>query len=288
VSTHHILNLGAGIQSTALALISHRREFGVPKFTCAIFADVGDEPRSVYDHLEWLVREVSPSFPVLIRSKGITLSESLVRGTNSTGQRVASIPAFTSSVPGKPGGIVRRQCTKEFKIEVVEKTIRQEILGLQPRQRWPKDVEVHQYFGLSFDEGRRVLKVRERLISDGKSTPHFPLYDSRLTRTHCVKYLERYGIPHIVPRSACVFCPYKSNKEWRSLRDNDPEGWNRALKIDEAIRSTASVCARGLEEKLYLHRSCLPLNQAPIDEPQSAWTQYEMGFVNECEGMCGL
>lgn len=37
----HILNLGAGVQSTALYLMSMRGE--APKFDCAIFADTQEE-----------------------------------------------------------------------------------------------------------------------------------------------------------------------------------------------------------------------------------------------------
>ena len=47
----HILNLGAGVQSTTLYLMACRGEF---RCDVAIFADTGDEPKAVYEHLEWL------------------------------------------------------------------------------------------------------------------------------------------------------------------------------------------------------------------------------------------
>jgi hypothetical protein len=47
----HILNLGAGVQSTTLYLMGCRGEIHVD---VAIFADTGDEPKAVYAHLEWL------------------------------------------------------------------------------------------------------------------------------------------------------------------------------------------------------------------------------------------
>ena len=54
---YHILNLGAGVQSTRLYL-----EY---EYDAAIFADTGEEPQAVYRHLEWLqsVRRT----PILIR-----------------------------------------------------------------------------------------------------------------------------------------------------------------------------------------------------------------------------
>jgi hypothetical protein len=49
----HILNLGAGVQSTTLYLMFMRRVLQ-PQIDYAIFADTGEEPTPVYRHLEWL------------------------------------------------------------------------------------------------------------------------------------------------------------------------------------------------------------------------------------------
>ena len=48
------LSLGAGVQSTVLALMAERGEYGLPKPDVAVFADTGWEPPSVYEHLDWL------------------------------------------------------------------------------------------------------------------------------------------------------------------------------------------------------------------------------------------
>ena len=78
----------------------------------AIFADTGEEPAAVYRHLSELVALSGP--PIWVRSAG-KLGDDLIRGRNSTGQRFASIPAFTKDAAGKVG-MVRRQCTKEYKL----------------------------------------------------------------------------------------------------------------------------------------------------------------------------
>ena len=46
-----VLNLGAGVQSTTLLLMSIRGE--IAQLDHAIFADTGWEPKAVYQHLEW-------------------------------------------------------------------------------------------------------------------------------------------------------------------------------------------------------------------------------------------
>lgn len=50
--TIRVLSLGAGVQSTTLALLAV--EGVLPKPDAAVFADTGWEPRRVYDHLDRL------------------------------------------------------------------------------------------------------------------------------------------------------------------------------------------------------------------------------------------
>jgi hypothetical protein len=49
-----VLSLGAGVQSTTLALMAAHGEIG-PMSDCAIFADTGWEPSAVREHLAWLM-----------------------------------------------------------------------------------------------------------------------------------------------------------------------------------------------------------------------------------------
>ena len=47
-----ILSLGAGVQSSTLALMIERGD--LPMVDAAIFADTKGEPKEVYDRLDWL------------------------------------------------------------------------------------------------------------------------------------------------------------------------------------------------------------------------------------------
>jgi hypothetical protein len=280
----HILNLGAGVRSTTLYLMFLRGDL-TPRIDYAIFADTGEEPTPVYRHLAWLQSMNGPR--ILVRSIG-RLGEDLKHGRNSTGQRFASIPAFTTNEPGIPKGMIRRQCTKEYKLDVIEHVIRHEIVGLNRGQHFPrKEIHVQQYLGISFDESGRAARVRHRFAEIPWATPVFPLLERQITRSMCQQRLKAFGVPHEVPRSACVFCPYHSNEEWRWLRDNDPAGFKRAVEIDEALRTPGNVVNRNLEQKLYVHRSCVPLREALLEKPESLRDQTYMGFYQECNGLCG-
>lgn len=115
--------------------------------------------------------------------------------------------------------MIRRQCTAEYKIQVCERTTRRDVIGIQPRQRMPKDVTVHQYFGISTDEAARAERVKTRFAKLKWTRPVYPLLDLGWSRKDCLAYLKDR-----VPHPACVFCPFKTNQAWAELKATDPDG----------------------------------------------------------------
>jgi len=279
VREFHVLNLGAGVQSTCLFLLA-REPNAKLRFDVAIFADTGEEPAAVYKHLEYLRSLAQPE--IWVRSVG-KLGDNLIHGKNGDRKRFVSIPAFTKDDKGKLG-LVRRQCTKEFKIEVVDRAIRRELLGLKPRQRIPKDVRIFQHFGISTDEAARAERAKKRFEKVRHTVPVYPLIEMGWSRKDCIEYLKD-KLPHQVPKSACVFCPYRTNQSWLHLKETDPEGWKRAVEIDRALRNEKSVATRGFHQKMYLHRFCVPLEV--IDFRAIQPNTLDPMATGECHGMCG-
>ena len=272
----NILSLGAGVQSTCVYLLSHYGQ--IRRIDYAIFADVGDEPKSVYDHLSWLIRERSWDTPILIGKKGC-LGDDLINNRNSTGQRFAPIPAYTGFHGGEEG-VLRRQCTKEYKIDVVHQVLRKQILQLKPRQRVKKDTKVTMVFGISLEEARRTRGILKRMEKYS-----FPLIERGWTRRDCQNWMADL-IPYDVPRSSCVFCPYHSDEEWLRLKEAGGSDWERAIEIDDAIRSD-NVVNRKVKQPMYVHRSLTPLKMIDFKELVKARTPSYPLFNQECEGMCG-
>lgn len=285
-----VLSLGAGVQSTTIALMVKRGELA--PIDRAIFADTQDEPSAVYRHLEWLMKETGDAFQTDIVTVG-RLGDHLMVGRNSTSGRLASVPFFTQ-LPDGSLGKGRRQCTKEYKTEPIERHIRRGVIGLQPGQRIPKGVRVTQLIGLSFDEPTRVLRVRARFASCVPwGSPEFPLFDIGMTRADCVAWLKSYGIPHETPRSACVFCPYTNNQRWQWMKDNAPGDFARAVEIDRALRIPGNVVNRNMDAQMYVHPRCQPLEDVDFSISNQEHRKREAGemafnFAEECEGMCGL
>lgn len=276
----HILNLGAGVQSTCLYLMHADPLFDL-SFDFAIFADTQDEPKKVYDHLEWLRNQPGP---LLLTGTRGSLKENLTRGMNATGQRFVSIPCFTKSPQDVKEGMTQRQCTMEYKIGVIDRLIRRTILGLKPRQRIPKDVLIHQYFGISLDEVRRVKKIRKRYDGTAWARCHFPLVDLGWSRRGCLRWLKD-RVPHEMVRSACKFCPLKDDHEWAKQKEEQPEEFAEACEVDDALRKPGNVENRSFDKPMFLHRTCLPLRQVDFANlpPQTldGFTLYD------CSGACG-
>lgn len=269
-ATLRVLSLGAGVQSTTLALAAARGDIG-PMPDCAIFADTGWEPKAVMQHLMWL-RERLP-FPVHIVTAG-NIRDGILNRRNTTGGRYAAIPWFMLN-PDMSKGMGRRQCTKEYKIEPISKKIR-ELLGVDKGKRVPKGVMVEQWIGISTDEMERMKGAHHKWI-----THRWPLLEAGMNRRQCIDWMAERQFS--APKSACLGCPFHSNSEWRNIRDNDPEGWADVVAVDKAMREGDARGMRGVE---FMHRSCLPIDQAPIDDDDDR--QGVFGFKNECEGMCGV
>jgi hypothetical protein len=272
----HIISLGAGVQSSTMALLAAKGEI-MPMPDCAIFADTGAEPKRVYDWLDWL--ETQLPFPVyrVMHKEGLLvniMSEDVVGMEHS---RIVSVPFFTNS---HNGGMTRRQCTREFKIQPIEKKVR-ELVGLQPGQHAPRGmILATQYIGISIDEATRMKDSRVKWI-----THRWPLIEKRMNRQDCLDWMEENGYPK-PGKSACTFCPYHDDFTWRDMKNNDPESWNQSIMVDNHIRGGKASVARLMDGQLYLHRSRQPLEEVDLS------TAEERGqlnlFENECEGMCGI
>lgn len=263
-----VLSLGAGVQSTTVAVMSARGD--LPRVDCAIFADTGWESVAVYKHLDWL--ETILPFPVYrVRRKGDDLGQHAIAIATQPVTRTASPPWFTKD----PNGMLPKQCSKEFKIRVIQQKAR-DLLGLIPRQRGPKETAIHQWIGISTDEAHR-MKPSELGFVENK----WPLIDVGMSRRDCLRYLEERQYPR-PPKSSCIFCPYRGDEQWRVMRDDAPADWNRAVEFDRAIRPGFF----GMDGEAFVHRQRVPLDQVDL----STWAERGQSdmFGEECEGVCGV
>lgn len=272
----HFLSLGAGVQSSTIALMAAAGEI-TPMPKAAIFADTEAEPASVYKWLEWLERQLP--FPVHRVTYGSLTKRSLTKFVNrKTGRPYIKnmVPAFVKNEDGSKG-IVGRRCTYDHKIIPITRKVRE----LALIKRGQSHLGAVQWIGISFDEIHRMKPSRDKW-----SQHRWPLIEMEMTRSDCVKWMQKNGFPK-PPRSACVYCPFHSDHEWRRLKNHEPAAFAAAVKFEQdlqALHSSPEVSNRMMSVP-FLHDSLKPLGEIDFSEDT---TQGQFKWGNECEGMCGV
>lgn len=268
-----VLSLGAGVQSTTLALLAAAGEIG-PMPDAAIFADTQWEPAAVYRHLDWLRAPGRLPFPIDVVTAG-DLKAGILARRNTSGGQYAAIPWYTANADGS-AGIGRRQCTSEYKLGPIAKAIRAR-LGVDGRAYLQK-ASVEVWIGISIDEVSRMKPARQKFMVN-----RWPLIERGLSRTACLAWLRARGFPE-PPRSACIGCPFHSNAAWLAMKAHAPEEWAEAVAVDAALRLGDARGMRGLE---FMHNARLPLPEAIALVEKDRREQPNL-FENECSGVCGV
>ena len=271
------LSLGAGVQSSALALMFARHDerladFDMPEF--AVFADTGCEPKPIYDHLEWIKDELP--FPIIKVSAGNLYDNTVARLSSSGNQKYRDMPVFMAD-----GRFGRRTCTSNYKIKVIDRYLR-ERRGLSPDKYFPRTEKVIAYIGVSIDEGHRMNDNRLQWIINT-----YPLVDIGFKRQNCKQWFDINYPGRQLMKSACVICPYRSNKCWMDLKEKDPEGFGMAVELDRRLRIPGDSLYDPKEGPTYLHKDLIPLDEAIGKRKEAIDDQLDL-FGNECSGMCGL
>ena len=252
-----VQSYGAGVQSRAMLHMSINGD--LPKPDRIIFADTQAEPQAVYQAVEEDQEHA--------KRAGIpfdTVTNGDLNATDKWGG--VTIPAHTLNPRTGSKGMLRRQCTHLFKVRPIRRHLR--ALGATR-------ATIH--LGITTDEATRMKPSNVQWI-----THSYPLIDRNLSREDCDAYLQRLGIAAV--KSACVFCPYRSNYGWAKIRAN-PSDWKAAIAYDEQLRDK-----RPEGGELFVHPDRVPLREAQVPDLASMIPLFDDhgGFGNECEGHCGV
>ena len=269
-----VLSFGAGVQSTAMFLMSVNGFLN--KVDHCIFADTGFEPDYVYEQVkrcEKIAKDNDIGFHIVkadFKDNFGGIYEHTMEAIKGNTARYSGFPMYMKK------GFIRRQCTNDFKIQPIRKKIR-ELLGLKKGQRAGKEILVDQWIGISLDEIQRTRRNRYVWINN-----YYPLIEKYLNRNDCLNWIKENNLP-IPKKSACINCPYHDNKTWIDMKKNRPDDFAKAVEIDYAVREAESL-KYPFDVKLYTHRSLQPLDEVEFDPNKD---QLDM-FDEECEGICGI
>jgi len=273
----NVLSLGCGVQSSAIYFLSH---YGLlPQLDFCVFADTGNEKNHTMEYLDFLLdfQKKNNSAPIFVASYKNLYDELFL----DAGRKSGSIPAFTKNINGAVG-MLRRQCTVNYKIRVVNKVIREQ-QGIKPGFSTPPTII---WIGISLDEKDRMSAPLDSwkthyypLISYSATSNKFFKNSTKIyyTRLDCINFLKVFNL--LVPdKSSCKICPYMSDSEWSQLKENDLDGFNSSVLLDEKIRNST---AKGVNNPIFLHRSCKPLSSIKFEKNSL------FNFGN-CTGYCQL
>lgn len=244
-----VLSLGWGVQSTTLAAMAALGDIGP---LIGVHADTRHERSDTYAYAERLTP--------WLQERGVEVVTVRATATPLIDQwGGVAVPAYSD------GGLVRRQCTGDWKVTPIRRWIQAHRNG--------KPVDL--LMGISLDEVQRMRDSDVRYLRNV-----YPLVDLRTTRADCARYLTEHGL-ELPPRSACVFCPLQSVRDWRAVKA-DAGDWQAAVDADETIRYGRMRGRRGAE--MFVHRSKRALRDVDLRTEQERG-QLDM-FAEECSGVC--
>lgn len=249
-----VFSFGGGVQSHAVLLLQALGRLPEP-FDVFAFANVGNnsENPQTLEYLDRITRPFAEQHRIMFIEvqknyfgQPDTLYDALMRDNKSV-----EIPAYMGDT-GAPGN---RSCTEERKINVVD--------------AWAYDVGNAERavigLGISTDEVQRVRSTEWHQSHARKHLQkrrEYPLVQLGMSRRACLDLIAENGLPQ-PPKSSCYFCPFHRANEWIEMKRNTPALFAKAVEVEQRINQKREGLGK---DRLYLHRSLTPLDQAVGDQ----------------------
>lgn len=200
-----------GVESTTMCLL-----YG--KGATAVFTDTGSEHEEMYrriDRVEKVLTEIHDGDFTLVRLRAKAKIKQVV--VHSLTDAVLEKRFFPSANA--------RYCTELFKIKPLDNFLK-------------STGEAELMIGLNADETDRegnyglLTNVRYR----------YPLQEDGHTRADCITMLEQHGLkpdfPAYMRRGGCIFCPFKSKKEYAAMVHLAPGEIDLVRILEEKAQDT--------------------------------------------------
>lgn len=255
-----ILSCGAGMQSTALALMScanklikENRANGfnftyhekVPIYDVVLFCDLGLEPSWVMNQVTFIQQACEwAGIPFYILKSN--LYEDYLNDFGK--KRVVSIPFWSVDEEGKKGKMMRN-CTLDYKITLMQNFVRWQLLGYKKGSRTkPEDIKAHEmHLGFSKEEEHRCKENPHKMFIN-----KFPLCEMNLVRADNYAYIKDvWGLD--TKASACCFCPFHTNYFFDFIRKNNQEEYEKTVEFDQLLEDQQPNTK--IRSKLYISKS---------------------------------
>ena len=198
----NVLSYGGGTQSTAMLILIFLKKISKPDIV--IHSDTGSELPETVEFTqvakEFVEKKLKIPFAIVNSHRGSLHEDYYSKG---------NIPI-----------IGFRSCTSNFKIQPQRRLIRK-IVGRRNTHL------CNCMIGISNDESKRRSESEVKWIK-----LKFPLLDEfSYSREECILLNNLYGWN--VGKSGCFCCPYQGGKSWLNLKNNHPDLFEFAIKMEE-------------------------------------------------------
>ena len=82
----------------------------------------------------------------------------------------------------------------------------------------------------------------------------WPLIELEMTRHDCLRWMQAHGYP-TPPRSACTYCPFHSDVEWRKLKKDSPEDFAAAVTFEKQLQDLLT----GIGKQFIVYENAKPI-----------------------------
>jgi hypothetical protein len=231
-----IWSYGGGTQSVAIAVLVAQGK--LPRPERVVIADTGREAQETWDYTRDVVNPLLSDTGLEVEIAPHSLSTVGLYAKNGD----LLIPAYTAN-----GGALPGFCSNEWKKRVIQRWCKANGYGNEnPARMW---------LGISVDEVHRAKP-------SGVSWLEYwwpLLMDVPRRRDECVNIVQQAGLP-TPPRSACWMCPYRSNEEWRHMKEHYPGDFEKARLLERLIQKNDKR-----DGEIYLHGARIPIDEVPLD-----------------------
>ena len=249
-------SFGGGVQSMTVLVLAVQ---GRVQYDAFLFANVGhdSENPATIAYVENVAKPYAKANGIeLVELQHTRFGEpETLLGRIQRAKRSLHLPVRMSN--GAPG---KRTCTSDFKISVIAR--------YQKQHGATKANPCVTGLGISVDELQRARTdsgIAWQLLE-------YPLLDLRLWRRDCVRIIEEAGLP-VPQKSSCWFCPFHSRDEWKRLKREEPEQFQKAVELERLLNRRRLELGK---DDIYLHASAKPLEQAVGDQMAMDFPESDM------------
>lgn len=220
-----VISYGGGVQSTALILLALER-WEVDEI---VHVDLGDaespQTREYVSYLRAWLRQA--------HQRDITVLERDLYGDMLANPQFTPVPWLGKDF------MLRRQCTRQYKVEPIRRYL---------YETYPKE-HIRLMLGISVDEYHRMRTSSYKRIEHA-----YPLIDERIDRQRCREIIARAGLA-LPGKSSCWFCPYRSGASQHALVKQYPHLRRLAEELEARINEVR--VQRGKPEIMVLKKNGL-------------------------------